>query len=121
MGNEISSTELGQLRADVEAFTLPDTCNLLTLTRTGDSQGGWTESWGTTIAGVPCRLDGKGGKEAAVAEAVQAFSTWVLTVPQATTITAAMRVEHEDNTYNVKAVDEGGSWQIVKRAILGRV
>ena len=42
----LTNAELAQIRGDI-AGMLPDTCNLLTLTRTSDGQGGWSEAWGT--------------------------------------------------------------------------
>lgn len=121
MSNAVTVTELALLRTDVEAVALPDTCNLLTVTNVQDGQGGHTSTWGTATAGVACRLDAVSAKEAMTAEAVQAHSRWTLTVPQATTITAAMRVEHGDNTYNIVGLADSGSWEVTKRAILERV
>ena len=115
----LSNAELTQMRADI-ADLMPDTCNILTVTRLPDGQGGVTDTWGTATASVACRLDAYRGKEAMSGDALQAFNTYVLTVPHDTTITTASRVEHESVTYNVTSVDEYKSWPITRRAILER-
>ena len=116
----IPADELAQIRAYLET-TLPDTCNILSLTRTSDSQGGWTEVWGTATLSVECRLDfianaqGVGGKEKVTAGALRPFTQAIVTLPQDTTITAQNRLEHGGNTYTVQSVNLG-SWLGVKRA-----
>ena len=110
----LPAAELDQLRTDLET-TLPDTCNILSLTRTSDSQGGWTEAWGTAGTSISCRLDFIGGAEAVTAGALIPYSRAVVTVPQSTTVTAQNRIEHGGNTYTVQAVNVG-SWLGVKRA-----
>ena len=110
----LPAAELAQLREDLQN-TLPDTCNILSLTRTSDSQGGWSETWGTASSSVSCRVDFIGGKEAISSDALKPFSQAIITLPQSTTITAQNRIEHGSNTYTVQAVNLG-SWLGVKRA-----
>ena len=110
----LPADELAQIRADLETL-LPDLANILVLSRTSDSQGGWTETWGTASASVSCRVDFIGGKEAISSGALQPFSQAIVTLPQSTTITAQNRIEHSGNTYTVQAVNLG-SWLGVKRA-----
>ena len=110
----LPADELAQLRTDLET-TLPDTCNILSLTRTSDSQGGWTEAWGTASSSISCRVDFIGGKEAINSGALKPFTIAIVTLPQSTTITAQNRIEHGSNTYTVQAVNLG-SWLGVKRA-----
>ena len=110
----LPAAELAQLREDLQN-TLPDTCNILSLTRTSDSQGGWTEVWGTATLSVSCRLDFIGGNEALNSGALYPYLRAIVTLPQATTISAQNRIEHNGNTYTVQAVNLG-SWLGVKRA-----
>ena len=109
----LPADELAQLREDLET-TLPDAGTILALTRTSDSQGGWTESWGGTTS-VKCRIDFIGGKEAISSGALKPFSQAIITLPQTTTITAQNRFIHSSGTYSVQAVNLG-SWLGVKRA-----
>ena len=51
----LSTLEIARLRSEQGDY-LPDTCTLQTLSRTSDSQGGWTETWSNTYTSVPCRL-----------------------------------------------------------------
>ena len=92
---------------------------ILTLTRTSDGQGGWSESWAGTDP-VACRLDFIGGQEAVTGGALVPYSKAIVTLPQATTITAAHRFSHASGTYTVQAVN-AGSWLGVKRATLEKI
>lgn len=121
----LTSAELARMQDDLEAATLPDTCNILSLTRTSDGEGGWSESWGTATASVKCRLDSLAsrGLISAAAEQVQAaslkpYNAWILTLPHDTTITEQNRVEVGSTTYNVISVDAGKSWEANVRAML---
>jgi len=116
----LTSAELTQMRADV-AEMLPDTCNLLTVTRTSDGQGGITDTWGTATTGVACRLDPLRGRESVQGAALQAQYSYILTLPYDTTITNAYRVEIGTAVYDVKAVDQGKSWAVSMRAFVERV
>lgn len=120
----LTADELVQMRADLETL-LPDTCNLLTVTQAADGQGGYTDTWGTATTNLACRLDNSGrtsGNTRSVSgDSLRPFSSWILTVPQDTTLTTAYRVEHGGNTYSVTSVSAGGSWLGVKRAQLERL
>jgi len=116
----LTTAELTQMRADIGDL-LPDTCNILSVTQASDSQGGYTETWGTATASVSCRLDKRSGREAVSAGAVRTFGTWVLTLPHNTTITAAYRVEHGSVTYSVVHVDSDKSWIASVRAELEQI
>jgi head-tail adaptor len=112
----------------MEAATLPDVCNILSVTRTSDGQGGFTDTWGTATANVKCRLDlftsrgvGLVGIEMLKSASLKPFSTWILSVPNGTTLTAAHRVEVGSDTFNVIEVDAGRSWGANVRATLERV
>lgn len=110
--------ELDDLRADLEAELLPDTCTILSVTYASDGQGGQTATWGTAAASVACRLDALRGYEGQAGAAVQPFHAWVFTLPADTTITTANRIVHSGATYNVTAVDGGKSWEACVRAFV---
>jgi len=117
----IPTSEITQLRTDLEAIALPDTVNILTGTLTADGAGGQTMTWGTTGTSIACRMDFTGGIEVLAAGALSPYSTWKLTLPNSATITTSNRVEHSGHTYNVITVDEDKSWAACKRCELTRV
>ncbi len=108
------------MRADIESETMPDLCNILTLTQTSDGAGGFTDAWGTLLTNVSCRVDPIRGGEALAAGAVNDYNTMRLTVPYDTGLTVQHRVEHDGATYNVRSVSSG-SWMVSQRAIVERV
>lgn len=114
----LPADELAQLRTDLEQ-TLPDSGTILALTRTSDNQGGWSESWGGTTS-VACRLDFIGGREGLTGEALLPYTRAIVTLPQATTITAQNRFSHSSGTYSVQTVNLG-SWLGVKRATVEKL
>ena len=107
----LTTAELTQMRSDIEGL-LPDTCNILSTTRTSDNQGGWTTTAGTASAGVACRLDNISGQETLSSGAVHAYTKWMLTLPHDTTISADSKVEIGADTYAVKSFDSGKSWAL---------
>lgn len=109
----LPDTELAQIRKDLET-TLPDAGTVLTLTRTSDGQGGWSETWAGSVS-VPCRLDFIGGLEGVTAGALTPYVRAIVTLPQKTVITEQNRFQHSTGTYTVQAVNLG-SWLGVKRA-----
>lgn len=113
--------ELDDLRADLEAELLPDTCTILSVTYASDGQGGQTATWGTAAASVACRLDALRGYEGQAGAAVQPFHAWVFTLPADTSITSAHRIVHGGATYNVTSVDAGKSWEACVRAYVEAV
>lgn len=114
----LPDAELAQIRSDLEN-TLPEAGTILTLTRTSDGQGGWSEAWGGT-ASVACRLDFIGGAESVTGNALIPYARAIVTLPQATVITEQNRFSHSSGTYSVQAVNLG-SWLGVKRATLEKV
>lgn len=103
----LPANELDALRLELEAVTLPDTCDILSLTRSRGSMGDFTETWGTASANVPCRLDHRSGNEVSIGTALQPVYSYVLTLPWNTTVTAANRIKHAGQTYSVKSVSFG--------------
>ena len=124
-----SAQELSRARADLEAATLPDTCNILSVTVVKTGQGGWHNTWGTATAGVACRFDAyssKGissfkGDEMVAGGAIQAFGRSIITLPYTASISTKNRIEAGTVIYNVVAVDSGKSWPIETRAIIEKV
>jgi len=107
------------------ALLLPDTCNLLTVTRTPDGMGGNTETWGTASTSVACRVDMDqgmmAGRELLTADSLVPYTKYILSIPYDTTITTGYRVEHSGATYAVTSVNTEQSWMAVKRCILETV
>ena len=116
----LTAEELSQMRDDIE-YLMPDTCDILSLTRTSDGMGSWVETWGTASASVACRIDFTSGKEALASDAEQIYTRAMLSVPYDTTITQANRVEWGDLIFNVVSVNLGQSWNVVRRAVLEQV
>lgn len=114
----LTAKDLAYMRDSIEEL-LPDTCNILSVTRTPDGQGGFTETWGTAVVGAACRLDrqqavGRRG-EIVSGAALEAYTGWVISLPQATAVNVANRIEISSSSYNVTSVDNGKSWSAVVR------
>jgi len=116
----LTARELAQMQADILDL-LPDTCDILSVAYTADSEGGFTEAWGTATAGVYCRIDYRSGRETMTGGAIQPYSKAVLSLPYNTPISTTNRVKSGDYTWAVKSLNDGQSWQAVKRAELERV
>lgn len=113
----MSARELAQTRAEVVERALPDTAVLSSLVSVSDGEGGATNTW-TAFGTVPCRLDNLSGSRKPVADAIQSFNSWILTVPYDTEIDTLTRVFVNDYTFTVTGVSDVGSWRIVRRAAL---
>ena len=116
----LTARELAQMQADIYDL-LPDTCDILSVAYTSDSEGGFAEAWGTATAGVKCRIDYRSGRESMTGGAIQPYSKAVLSVPYNTTISLTSRVKIGDYVWSILSINEGQSWQAVKRAELERV
>ena len=118
----LSTQEVAQLRADQADF-YPDTCTLQVVTRTGDGQGGWTETYANTYTSVSCRLSPIRTSQVELVEGaqVQAASRWVLTVAHNQAIDETMRVVHSGETYEIEHLEDTHSNRTAKRAYLGRL
>lgn len=116
----LTDAELAYMR-DAIADLLPDRANILSVTRTPDGQGGFTEAWGTVTAGVACRIDPVRGREQVAGVALQPFHHFVGTFPHDATITETHRIEVNDSVFAVIAVDPDKSWKVATRAALERV
>lgn len=113
----LTSSELTYMRDAIEQL-LPDTCTIQSVTTTPDGFGGVTETLTTTASNVACRLDMTSGREPAIGGAVQQFTSYMLSLPYNTTIAATDRVVINSVSYAVTSINEGISWQAVKRVTL---
>jgi len=122
LAGNLSTLEIAQLRADQGDY-FPDTCTIQTVTRTSDSQGGWTESWANTHTSVSCRLApvqfGQG--EQMEGEQIASVTEWVLSIAHNQTIDETMRVVHDSETYEVTRLEDTHSNRTAKRAYLRRL
>lgn len=119
----IDTAMLSAMRDAIESL-LPDTCNTLSPTHSADGQGGVTTTWGTVGTALACRLDviqSRGvlaGGEQNTGGAIQAYASYMLSVPYDTALEESYRVEHNGNLYAVKTVNNNQSWKAVVRAEL---
>lgn len=100
----ITPDELAAMRA-TQVETLPDTCQVRRKTLTSDGMGGQIENW-ETVTTVACRVapSGHSPQEQVIAERMSATSTWTLTLPADTDVTAADRLVVGARTFEVAAV-----------------
>lgn len=116
----LTARELAQMQADIYDL-LPDLCDILSVAYTADSEGGFTETWGTATANVHCRIDYRSGRETLTGGAIQPYSKAVISLPYNTTISLTNRVKVGDYVWSILSINDGQSWQAVKRAELERV
>lgn len=105
----LSDADLAYMRDSIGEL-LPAKCNILSLTQTSDSQGGYTHAWGTASTFIDCRLDYKRGDEQVFGDSQNPYHGFVITLPVGTTVTIASRVEIGSTQYNISAIDTGKSW-----------
>ena len=116
----LTDEDLADMREAIGEL-LPAVCDILTVTRTSDGQGGQTDTWGTATACVSCRLDWKRGDEQVFGSNLQPYTGWVLSVPYDTTISETQRIQLAGIVYNVSMVDNNKSWNAVLRVALEEV
>ena len=119
----LTARELAQMQADINDLleSTNTTCDILSVAYTADGEGGMAETWGTATAGVHCRIDYRSGRETMTGGAIQPYNKAVLSLPYNTPISTTNRVKSGDYTWAVKSLNDGQSWQAVKRAELERV
>ena len=115
----LSTLELAQLRADAEDY-LPDTCTIQTATNTRTSEGGFTTTWANTYTSVACRLAPmtQSGVETVEGGAVTAISRWVLTLHHDQTVSEAMRVVCNGDTFEVEHLEDVHSNRTARRVYM---
>lgn len=103
-------------------LSLPDTCTINTLTRTPNSQGGFTASY-TAGSATPCRIEPlrpKTGQERYAAGRVQSELRWMITLPVTATVSALDTITittQANRVYQVTAVEKDRSYPISIRCI----
>ena len=119
----LTARELAQMQADINDLleSTNTTCDILSVAYTADGEGGMAETWGTATANVNCRIDYRSGSEKMAGGAIQSFSKAVLSLPYTTALTTKHRVKLDDFVWAVLSVNEGQSWDVVRRAELERV
>lgn len=115
----LDASTLAIMRESIEDL-LPDTAQIITITRTPDGQGGWTDTRGTASA-LAFRLDVISGREQVTGGAVQPYTSLKGSFPYDTAITTENEVLHEGITYAVKSVNIEQSWIAVRRVDLERI
>ena len=116
----IDTAMLAAMRSAISEL-LPDTCNIVSITNTADSEGGWTEARGTTGTAIACRMDVSQGREQVTGGAVQPYTTYMLSLPYDATVAPANIIEHSSVNYAVKSVNRNQSWKAVVRVELERL
>ncbi len=122
----LTDDEITKMRSDIKEVSLPDTCNILTNSPSRDSEGGFSDSWGTAVVGAKCRLENLSNARMFQHEelqglALRGYSDWILTLPHDVDIAIDQRVEHGGNTYAVTSLVDYPSWLLFRRANLDRL
>lgn len=123
MTQALTARELAQIRADC-AELLPDTCTILTVTRTSDGAGGWVDAVATATGGtaVPCRLDfSDHGIEGLANSELTPYKAGILSMAYDKTVTPLNRILFNSVTYNITGVNIDQSWIGIKRVSVERV
>jgi len=111
----LSAAQLSAMRSTLVA-SLPDTAVVKRDTLTPDGAGGWTTSE-ATVATVAGRVSPSGGRESVVAGKLDAVTTWTITLPALTDVTAKDRIVVGSRTFEVAAVLDPRSWEIGRRVL----
>lgn len=120
MSIALTARELAQMRKDI-ADLLPDVCDILSVAYTPDGEGGFGETWGVERANVPCRVDYRSGGEKLTGAALQSYNKAILSLPYRTDLSPKNRIKVGEVVWAVISVNDGQSWQAVRRAELERV
>lgn len=115
----IDTAMLAAMRAAIGEL-LPDTANVITITRTPDGEGGQVETRGTSSA-YAFRLDVTNGREMVSGGALQPFTSYKGSLPYDVTVTPGNSILHNSVNYAVTAVNTNQSWQAVCRVDLEKI
>ncbi|MCC6614218.1 MAG: head-tail adaptor protein [Anaerolineae bacterium] len=119
----LSSSELAQLRADLEEL-LPDTCTIQADGGSVDSAGHVTPSWSNTATGVACRLDPftvRSDSRGVIAQQERTRTYYTLTLPYNTTIEYGNRVIFGSLTLEIVQLFTTHSLHGVVRALVAEM
>ena len=112
--------ELSVMRSSI-GLLFPDTCTINAIVEVSDGEGGVTTSGSAIATAVACRMDTKQGREIISGGAVQAFISYMLSVPYDTPMQEDYQIVHNSITYAVKSINTDQSWIAVKRVDLERM
>ncbi len=119
----LTDADLTGMRSAVED-SLPGTAVIQTRTFVTDSGGGGTTTWANSGT-VACRLSPRRpssfGTERDVGLRITEVATFLLTVPQSTTVDTNARVVTQGNTYEVLAMQEPRDWDLCQRIELSEI
>jgi len=116
----LTAAQLADMRA-MASEALPDTCSILTPTRTPDGMGSESSSWAVSASAVPCRMAPSGlgsNVELERAARVTAVERWTLTLAWDQELTKLDRISYDGKTFEVEDIAADMSYQIHKRAQL---
>ena len=118
----LSGADMVYLRAEAENL-LPDTCDIMERQISTDGVGGYSEAWSASYQGIPCRLSEAQYQQREGVQAARegANNVWVLTLPYDQAIGRDDRVLHNAVTYEIIFVNEGRSYDTVRRVQLRRI
>lgn len=118
----MSAIDTAMLAAMREAIStlLPDTCNVITLTRAADGMGGHTDTRATATA-INCRLDVVTGREQIAGGGLQPFTSYMLSLPYDAAVVTTNEILHNGTNYAVKSVNQSQSWKAVVRVELEKL
>lgn len=122
----VSTQEITEARADLEAELLPDEAAILRPVEESDGGGGQAVTEWQTRETVPARLDpyggasstrGAGGESARhAADRLDTRTSHFLAVAAKTDLQSKDRVEVDGTTYEVNVLRQRGEWELLLRA-----
>lgn len=118
----LTATELDLIRTHAETL-LPSTCTIQTRSTVPDGMGGVIESWADTYTNVSCRLDTMKvwTRSDASGEQFRVHNAFTLFVPYNQAIASGDRVIFDDDTYEVRAVNDNQDWRALRSAVVVRI
>lgn len=111
-------------RSRINAYLLPDTCNIYPVTRTKDGSGGWLEVPGTcrqynSSNDVPCRLDPtRQYLNLEIFNQEVTVDDFILKVPFDASIEVDDNILHQGIIYQIRKLSGTHSWNSVKIALV---
>ena len=124
-GHIMSNAELNQLLS-VQTEILADSCSIERNEQQRDTQGGVKDAWRIVNQDVACRISPSSGSDGSTTSGRVRFlgdtrrsdSKWQLTLLTGQDISVSDRVRHDSRIYEVTLVNEGRSFETVKRVML---
>lgn len=116
----LSTKELTDMRLHA-AETLPDTCNIWSVTRTVDSIGGLAPSGTATRSNIPCRYAaGAAGWEQLVGSKPQHGDSGVFSMHGTVTVNLTDTITYDGIEYNIKGANIHDSERMLTRIAVER-